>query len=153
MTQLIIGIDLEYRQNKGKEASIIVWRPEDVEKDGEMLLKAVETEEGGIFRAVDGSLANGDKILRIGLKDFGNRYDCPGIDNISGEITVSFSQLYDIVQESDIIEERRDGEQANSGYPTRKYWKRDRTPPERLSSLDRKRFKAEKEEVNKRLND
>lgn len=44
---------------------------------------------------------NGEKILRIGLKDFGNQYDCPGIDDISGEITISFTQLYDIVQKSD----------------------------------------------------
>ncbi|KAK3357161.1 hypothetical protein B0T25DRAFT_149202 [Lasiosphaeria hispida] len=36
LTQLVIGIDLEYQQNKGKEARVIVWRPKDVEKDGEI---------------------------------------------------------------------------------------------------------------------
>ncbi|KAK0730687.1 hypothetical protein B0H67DRAFT_562553 [Lasiosphaeris hirsuta] len=118
-----------------------------------MLLEAAETEEGGIFRAVDGSLVNSEKILRIRLKDFGNRYDCPGIDNIPGEITISFSELYDIAQQSDIIEAKRDGEQDNSRYPIRKWRKRDRTPPEKLSSPNRKRFKAVEEEVNKRLDD
>lgn len=45
-------------------------------------------------------------MLRIGLKDFGNRDDYPGIEDISGEITISFSQLYNIVQKSDTIAQR-----------------------------------------------
>ncbi|KAK0711204.1 hypothetical protein B0H67DRAFT_584615 [Lasiosphaeris hirsuta] len=101
-----------------------------------MLLEAAETEEGDIFRAADGSLLNGEKMLRIRLKDFGNRYGCPRIDNIPGEITIPLSELYNISQQSDII-----------------WRKRDRTPPERLSSPNRKRFKVVEEEVNKRLDD
>ncbi|KAK3357043.1 hypothetical protein B0T25DRAFT_538137, partial [Lasiosphaeria hispida] len=54
-TQVVIGIDLEYREEKGKEARVTVWRPRYIEEDGEAVLEAAETETG-VFRAVDGSL-------------------------------------------------------------------------------------------------
>jgi len=34
-------------------------------------------------------LVNGERILRIGLKDFGYWPNCLGIDDIPGEITIS----------------------------------------------------------------
>ncbi|KAL2198876.1 hypothetical protein P885DRAFT_58287 [Corynascus similis CBS 632.67] len=94
-TQVVIGIDLEYRKNKGKEARLLVRQPRFTEEYGRVVLEAAETETG-IFRAVDGSLVNGERILRIGLKDFGLWPDCLGIDDISEEIAISFSQLYEI---------------------------------------------------------
>ncbi|KAK0723841.1 hypothetical protein B0T21DRAFT_44219 [Apiosordaria backusii] len=113
LTQVVIGIDLEYRKNKGKEARVVIWRPRDVEEDGEMILEAAQIEEG-IFRAPDGSLVDGERILRIGLKDFGNRHDCPGIDDITGEITISFAQLYEIVQESEATKRVQESEANGS---------------------------------------
>jgi hypothetical protein len=95
-TQVVIGIDIEYREEKGKEARVTVWRPRYIEEDGEAVLEAAETETG-IFRVVDGSLVDGERILRIGLKDFWYWPDCLRIDDIPGEITISFSQLYEIV--------------------------------------------------------
>ncbi|XXH04102.1 hypothetical protein Hte_010513 [Hypoxylon texense] len=105
LTQLVIGIDLEYRKTKGMEAKIMTWRPRRIEADGTTILKAVQT-ENSIFRAADGSLVNGERILHIGLKDFGNQYDCPGINGILGGVTISFSQLYDIVREGEAIKQK-----------------------------------------------
>ena len=39
-TQVVIGIDLEYRKNKGKEARLIVWRPRFIEEDARAVLEA-----------------------------------------------------------------------------------------------------------------
>ncbi|KAK0734429.1 hypothetical protein B0T26DRAFT_688418, partial [Lasiosphaeria miniovina] len=33
-TQVVIGVDLEYREEKGKEARVTVWRPRYIEEDG-----------------------------------------------------------------------------------------------------------------------
>jgi hypothetical protein len=93
-TQVVIGIDVEY---KGKEARVILWGPRFFEENGEVAVEAAET-ESGIFRAADGSLVNGERILRIGLKDFGYWPNCLNIDDIPGEITIPFSQLYELVQ-------------------------------------------------------
>lgn len=103
LTQAVIGIYLESQENKGMEAKVMMWRPRYIQvADGTRILEAAQTLEG-IFRAEDGSLVNGERILRIGLKDFGNKYDCPGIDDISGEVTISFSQLYGMVQRGEAI--------------------------------------------------
>jgi hypothetical protein len=152
-TQIVIGIDLEYQKDKGKEARVIVWRPKDVEEDGEIILKAAQTEEG-IFRAADGSLVDGKRILRIRLKDFGNRLDYPGIDDITGEITISFTQLYEIVQESEAITEirkrRRGSDEVLAG---RRMRPRVRPSPEELASSDEERVRVAEEEVENQVND
>ncbi|KAK3349974.1 hypothetical protein B0T25DRAFT_254501 [Lasiosphaeria hispida] len=151
LTQLVIGIDLEYPQNKGKEARVIVWRPRYVEEDGEML-KRVKRKRGASFGLQMGVWSMAKRCSVTGLRTLGTGTIVLG-DDIPGEITISFSELYNTAQQSDIITEKRDGEQDNSRYPIPKCRKRDRTPPERLSSPDKKRFKAAEEEVNKRLDD
>ncbi|KAK3944307.1 hypothetical protein QBC46DRAFT_350719 [Diplogelasinospora grovesii] len=107
----------------------------------------------------DGSLVNGERILRIGLKDFGNRHDCPGIDEVSGEITISFSQLYNIVQRSEVaaqgMEQRRKQKQGQGdvGYIRPIKRKMAQSPPKELNVSDEERLKAVEEEVDKRLHD
>ncbi|KAL2194452.1 hypothetical protein P885DRAFT_24840, partial [Corynascus similis CBS 632.67] len=148
-TQVVIGIDLEHRKNKGKEARLIVWRPRFIEEDGRVVLEAAETETG-IFRAVDGSLVNGERILRIGLKDFGFWPDCLGIDDISEEIAISFSQLYEIVQEAEAMKECIDRGKGEVNYLKRR---RVRPPLKQLTEPDEKRFKAAEKEVERQLSD
>jgi hypothetical protein len=153
LTQLVIGIDLEYQEKKGKEAKVIIWRPRYLEEDGMTTFKATQTEEG-IFRAADGSLVDGKRIIRIGLKDFGNLYDYPGIDSISGEIIISFSQLYDMVREGEASAQKMKQEMDDVHHPpgvvTRK---RVRSPPEELHASDEKRFKTAEDEANQQLSD
>ncbi|KAK5654449.1 hypothetical protein OQA88_7360 [Cercophora sp. LCS_1] len=103
LTQAVIGIDLEYQ---GKEAKVMVWRPNKTEENGETTLTTKKTFEG-IFRDADGSLVNGERNLRIWLKDFGNKLDCPGIQKLGGSITISFTQLYELVLESEAIDQTR----------------------------------------------
>ncbi|KAK0711203.1 hypothetical protein B0H67DRAFT_646595 [Lasiosphaeris hirsuta] len=105
LTQMVIGLDLEYRKNKGKEARVIVWRPKQTKKKGKTTLETKKTFEG-IFRNTDGSLANGKRNLRIWLKDFG-KLDCPGIQKVQGAITISFTQLYKMVQDGEAMEQTR----------------------------------------------
>ncbi|KAK0703134.1 hypothetical protein B0T26DRAFT_791832 [Lasiosphaeria miniovina] len=109
--QVVIGIDLEYRKEKGKEARVTVWRPRFTfeEDGGEVALEAAKTETG-IFRAADGSVVDGERILRIGLKDFGYWPNCLRIDDIPGEITISFSQLHKMVQQAEQRMDRTRGQ-------------------------------------------
>ncbi|KAK3363800.1 hypothetical protein B0T25DRAFT_597216, partial [Lasiosphaeria hispida] len=81
LTQLVIGIDLEYQENKGKEARVIAWRPKLTKKKGKTTLTTKKVFES-IFRNADWSLANGRQNLWIWLKDFGNKLDCSGINNV-----------------------------------------------------------------------
>jgi len=155
LTQVVIGIDLEYQ---GKEASIMVWRPKKTKEDGEIILETARVEEG-IFRAADGSLVNGERILQIGLKDFGNRLDCPGIDNITGGITISFAQLHKLVQESEAFDQtrkrRRGSDEVLEDRDRQKMVKRKtvRPLPEQLGESDEEQFKAIEEDVEKQLSD
>ncbi|KAK3359159.1 hypothetical protein B0T25DRAFT_532120 [Lasiosphaeria hispida] len=155
LTQVVIGIDLEYQ---GKEASVMVWRPKKTKEDGEIILETAQVEEG-IFRAADGSLVNGERILQIGLKDFGNRLDCPGIDNITGGITISFAQLYKLVQESEAFDQRRKRRRGSDEVledgDRQKMVKRKtvRPLPESLGESDEEQFKAIEEDVEKQLSD
>ncbi|KAK3350174.1 hypothetical protein B0T25DRAFT_549974 [Lasiosphaeria hispida] len=113
LTQLVIGIDLEYQKNKGKEVRVMIW-----------------------------------------LKDFGNKLDCPGIQKVQGEVTISFAQLYEMVQEAEAMEQTRKrkrgsnevlagGNKQRMVYPS----------PERLTASDEKRFGVAEEEVEKQLSD
>ncbi|KAK0720848.1 hypothetical protein B0H67DRAFT_644052 [Lasiosphaeris hirsuta] len=139
---MVIGLDLEYRKNKGKEARVIVWRPERTKKTFE-----------GIFRNTDGSLANGKRNLRIWLKDFGNKLDCPGIQKVQGAITISFTQLYELVQDSEVMEQTRKRRRGSDEVLTGGSKKRMVRPaPERLTTSDEERFGAA-EEVAKQLSD
>ncbi|KAK5661292.1 hypothetical protein OQA88_11187 [Cercophora sp. LCS_1] len=151
-TQVVIGIDLEYRKEKGKEARVTIWRPRYIEEDGEAVLEAAETETG-IFRAVDGSLVNGERNLRIRLKDFGYWPNCLGIDDISGEITISFPQLYEIVQAAEAIAEQRDRERRKIQQENHRKRRRVRSPPEQLTESDEERFKAAEKRVKRQLSD
>jgi len=149
-TQVVIGIDLEYREEKGKEARVTVWRPRYFEEDGEAVLEVAETETG-IFRAVDGSLVDGERILRIGLKDFGYWPNCLRIDDIPGEITISFSQLYEIVEQAEARAERRDREHRKMRHENHLKRSRVRSPPQQLTEPDDERFKAAEKRVKRRL--
>jgi hypothetical protein len=151
-TQVVIGIDLEYRRERGKEARVTVWRPRYTEEDGEPVLAVAETETG-IFRAADGSLVDGERILRIGLKDFWYWPECLRIDDIPGEITISFSQLYEIVQMAEARAERRDRglREIKQGNCLKR--KMVRPSPERLTEPDEKRFKVAEKEVERQLSD
>ena len=151
-TQVVIGIDLEYRREKGKEARVTVWRPTYIEEDWGAVLETAETETG-IFRAADGSLVDGERILRIGPKDFGHWPECLRIDDIPGEITISFSQLYEIAQGAEAWAERKDRgrrEIKQENCPKRKMA---RSPPEQLTEPDEKRFKVAEEEVERQRSD
>jgi hypothetical protein len=151
-TQVVIGIDIEYRKNKGKEARVTVWRPRFFMEDGELAVEAAET-ESGIFRATDGSLVDGERILRIGLKDFGYWPDCLNIDDIPGEITISFSQLYELVQKGEAYVEVRGRVKREIQQESYRRPKRARSPPEQFRESDKKRFRAIEEEVEKQLSD
>ncbi|KAK0733242.1 hypothetical protein B0T26DRAFT_8276 [Lasiosphaeria miniovina] len=144
--QVVIGVDLEYWEEKGKEARVTVWRPRYIEEDGEAVLEAAETETG-ICRAVDGSLVDGERILRIGLKDFGYWPDCLRIDDIPGEIAISFSQLYEIVQEAEAGAERWDRERRKMQHENHLKRPRVRSPPQQLTESDEERFKAAEKRV------
>jgi len=151
-TQVVIGIDLEYREEKGNEARVTVWRPRYIEEDGEAVLEAAETETG-IFRAVDGSLVDGERILRIGLKDFWYWPDCLRIDDIPGEIIISFSQLYEIVQKAEAKAERRDRGFRKIQHENHLKRPRVRSPPQQLTELDEEQFKAAEKRVKRQLSD
>jgi len=103
LTQVVIGIDLEYH---GKGARVRVWRPNKTKKNGETIFTAEEIFKG-TFRDADGNLVHGGQNLRIWLKDFGNELDCPGIQKVQGTITISFAQLYELVQESEALDQTR----------------------------------------------
>jgi hypothetical protein len=155
LTQAVIGIDLDYQ---GKGARVIVWRPNKTEKNGEIILTAKETFQG-TFRDADGNLVNGGQNLRIWLKDFGNKLDCPGIQKVQGAITISFAQLYELVQESEAddqtLKRRRGSDEVFEGRSNQKMVKKKRVrpSPEELTSSDEKRFKAAEKEVEKQLSD
>jgi hypothetical protein len=106
LTQVVIGIDLEYRENRGKEAKVIVWRPNKTEENGKTILTAKKSFER-TFRDTDGNLVNGEQNLQIWLQDFGNKLDCPRIQKVQGAITISFAQLHEWVQESEAWDQRR----------------------------------------------
>ncbi|KAK5654448.1 hypothetical protein OQA88_7359 [Cercophora sp. LCS_1] len=99
LTQAVIGIDLDYQ---GKGARVMVWRPKTTEKE----ISTKKTFEG-TFRDVNGNLVNGGQNLRIWLKDFGNELDCPGIQKVQGVIAISFTQLYELVQEGEAFDQAR----------------------------------------------
>lgn len=155
LTQAVIGIDLEYQ---GKEARVIVWRPNKTKENGETILTTKETFKG-TFRDTDGNLVNGRKNLQIWLKDFGNKLDCPGIEKAQGVITISFAQLYELVQESEAVDQtrkrRRRSDEVLEGRSRQKMVKRKmvRPSPEKLTSSDEERFKATEKEVEKQLSD
>jgi hypothetical protein len=153
--QVVIGIDVEYRKKKGMEAKVFVWRPRLVEEgDGTVGLEAYQVFDG-IFRANDGNLANGNQALCIQLKDFGNKIACPGIGHISGEITIPFSQLYNIVQGGDEAEQtvsrKRDRERSEINPLDILKRRRLRLPLEELRDEDEEGFREQAEEVKQRL--
>ncbi|KAK3352424.1 hypothetical protein B0T25DRAFT_541958, partial [Lasiosphaeria hispida] len=134
-TQVVIGVDLEYRAEKGKEARVTLRR------------------KTGIFRAVDGSLVDGERILRIGLKDFGYWPNCLRIDDIPGEITISFSQLYEIVQQAEARAERWDRERRKIQHENHLKRPRVRSPPQKLTESDEEWFKAAEKRVKRQVSD
>jgi len=155
LTQAVIGIDLDYW---GKGARVIVWRLNKTKKNGEIILTVKETFQG-TFRDADGNLVNGGQNLRIWLKDFGNKLDCPGIQKVQGAITISFTQLYELVQESEAndqtLKRRRGSDEVFEGRSKQKMVKKKRVrpSPEELASSDEERFKAAEKEVEKQLSD
>jgi len=155
LTQAVIGIDLQYQ---GKEARVIVWRPNKSKENGEMILTIKKTFEG-IFRDADGSLVNGGQDLRVWLKDFGNKLDCLGIQKAQEVITISFAQLYELVQESEAFDQtrkrRRGSDEVLEGRSRQKIVKRKTVGPsqEKLTTSDEERFKAAEGGVEKQLND
>ena len=88
-------MDLDCRKRNGVRAKALGWQPRFVEKVGVTELEASQTLEG-ISRADNGSLVDGNKALRIQLKDFGNKYACPGIEDISRDMVITFLELYTI---------------------------------------------------------
>ncbi|KAL2197289.1 hypothetical protein P885DRAFT_60668 [Corynascus similis CBS 632.67] len=155
LTQVVIGIDLEYQ---GKGARLRVWRPNKTKKNGETILTAKETFKG-TFRDTDGNLVHGGRNLRIWLKDFGNELDCPGIQKAQGVITISFAQLYGLVQESEALDQtrkrRRGSDEVLKGRSRHKMVKQKTVHPssEKLTTSDEEQFKAAEEEVEKQLSD
>ncbi|KAK4245721.1 hypothetical protein C7999DRAFT_33936 [Corynascus novoguineensis] len=155
LTQAVIGIDLEYQ---GKGARVQVWRPNKTKKDGKTALTAKETFKG-TFRDTNGNLVHGGRNLRIWLKDFGNELDCPGIQKAKGVITISFAQLYELVQKSEAFDQarkrRRGSDEVLEGRSRQKMVKQKTVypSPEKLTTSDEERFKAAEEEVEKQLSD
>jgi len=150
LTQAVIGIDIAYQ---GKEAKVIVWRP----KETKQKISTKMTFEG-TFRDINGDLVNGNQKLWIWLKDFGNKLDCPGIQKVKGLITISFSQLYELVQESEAFDQtrkrRRGSDEVLEGRSGKKVKdKMVRPSPERLTASIEEQFKTAEEEVEKQLSD
>jgi hypothetical protein len=136
--QVVIGIDLEYRENKGQEAKVLLWRPAHVEQDGVVKLAAAQKFEK-IFRAADGSLVNGDQTLSLQLKDFGDKAAYPRIDNLPREITISFEELHSFVERGE-KKRNRAKTRGRSQLNALPHKERARSPPEQLRSPDEKRF-------------
>lgn len=115
----------------------MTWRPRRIEADGTTILEEAQTEDS-IFRAANGSLVNGERILHIGLKDFGNQYDCPGIDGIPGGVTISFSQLYNMVRKGEAIKQKTKQKRELDDVGLLGVQKRQkaRSPPEELGAQD-----------------
>ncbi|KAK0723135.1 hypothetical protein B0T26DRAFT_801750 [Lasiosphaeria miniovina] len=155
LTQAVIGIDLIYQ---GKEARVIVWRPNKTKEKGETTLIIKETFKG-TFRDANGNLVNGKKKLQIWLKDFSNQLDYSEIRKVQGEITISFTQLYELVQESEAFEQalkrRRGSDEVLEGRSRQRMVKQKLVRPsqEKLGSTDKKRFEAMEEEAEKQLSD
>lgn len=153
--RVVIGIDLEYRKNRGKEGRVLVWRPRKAENaDGITYLEAAQVFEG-TFRAEDGSPANEDQVLRIQLKEFGNKINCPGIEDVSGEITIPFSKLYAMAQQGDKSNEvvrlkRARNEIEQPGIAKRK---RLRSPAEELRPEDEEVFQEQEKAAIRQLDD
>jgi len=91
----------------------------------------------GIFRDAEGNLVNGGRKLWIWLKDFANKLDCPGIQQVRGVITISFAQLYELVQVAEASDrarkQRRGSDEVLEGRSRQKMVKRKtgvRPPPE-----------------------
>ncbi|KAK5654113.1 hypothetical protein OQA88_7544 [Cercophora sp. LCS_1] len=146
LTQAVIGIDIDYQ---GKGARVMVWRPKTT-KNEISTKKAFE----GTFRDIDGNLVNGGQNLRIWLKDFGNKLNCPNIQKVKGSITISFAQLYELVQKSEAFAQtrkrRRGSDEVLEGKDKRQMV---RPSPERLTTSDEERFEAAEEKVEKQLSD
>ena len=156
LTQAVIGIDLSCQ---GKEARVIVWRPNKTKENGETILAMKKTFEG-IFRDAEGNLVNGGRKLWIWLKDFANKLDCPGIQQVRGVITISFAQLYELVQVAEASDrarkQRRGSDEVLEGRSRQKMVKRKtgvRPPPEKLTTSDEERVKVAEEVVDKQLCD
>ena len=107
------------------------------------------------FRADDGSLVDWSRALRIQLKDFGNQYACPGIDDISGEVIIPFYKLFSMVQRAEKKAEvlRKKWELDEVGCLDRVKRKRSRSPPEEIYCQDGERFQEQAEEVQWRLSE
>jgi len=114
----------------------------------------------GIFRDAEGNLVNGGRKLWIWLKDFANKLDCPGIQQVRGVITISFAQLYELVQVAEASDrarkQRRGSDEVLEGRSRQKMVKRKtgvRPPPEKLTTSDEERVKVAEEVVDKQLCD
>ncbi|KAK3945334.1 hypothetical protein QBC46DRAFT_445252 [Diplogelasinospora grovesii] len=98
-----------------------------------------------------------DQTLRIQLKDFGNWVACPGIDDISGEIAIAFSQLYEMVEEGEerkqIISVKREMDESEFDIPRKQKRIRVRSPPQELRPEDEQRITDAEEKVEERRSD
>ncbi|MCJ1250732.1 hypothetical protein MMC30_007960 [Trapelia coarctata] len=89
---VVIGFKIEY---KGKAASLSVWRPQWVDKDGEDCLEVVQTTVDQEFCNENGQpVLNPNADLHLQLKDFASVDDIDAIGGLDIPILVSSTSLY-----------------------------------------------------------
>ncbi|KID81130.1 recQ family helicase [Metarhizium guizhouense ARSEF 977] len=133
----VVGIDLNYA---GKESTISLWRPEytriendDVEELGFREVISYET-----FRSVDGYAHNAEKYLKLTLGDFAT--DALSASHESVPLSISYSRLFDILQQAEEMEPTKVANVADSVVKSRRV-----TRKRRLSSSSAEQLRSEDE--------
>jgi hypothetical protein len=122
---VVIGIDIKYSNTK--EATLSVWRPRYIHKDGEEL-KILEAEETIIskvcyllyghraktnlrkpFRAADGSFENSTNVLCLSLNDFATNEISTKIDfGDSTEVNILYKKLAQFLNRAEEMQESQE---------------------------------------------
>ncbi|KAH0533858.1 hypothetical protein FGG08_007517 [Glutinoglossum americanum] len=151
---LVIGLDLDY--GGGKEARVMVWKPEFVEVgDGEQVvdLRSKQTMAES-FRNNRGESLSG--MLSLQVRDFILPEQLVGIDDIGDEhlsrpIEISFSELTECLNEAEMLHQLVErGEGLVHSRKVRRN-RREQTPPRPLSAEREREFREKEEEIRERL--
>ncbi|KAG8411232.1 hypothetical protein J3459_016284 [Metarhizium acridum] len=136
----VIGVNINY---KGKQCTVSVWRPEYTRsEDGnidELGFTAVLSQE--TFRSFDGSLCNAEKCLTLNLSDFAT--DALAIDYRTSSVSITFSKLFDILQQAEDMEPNRGSNTAGSAVKSERVTRKRRrssSPEDRLRSDDERTY-------------
>ncbi|KAH0533857.1 hypothetical protein FGG08_007516 [Glutinoglossum americanum] len=145
---LVIGFDLDY--GKGKEAKVLVWRPEYTDMgDGQVRLTSRQTMAKG-FRNESGKSLGGELSLEV--RDFLSLEDRVGIaeKHLSRSIEVSFTELTRYLDNAERFHQSRRGGGpggANGSGVKIQRRLREPTPPQPPSAEREREIREEEEEV------